>query len=89
MALSSNIPRRAVGNRLAPPRFLMFMVLLPVSYAVLHAAGVTRDWRDGLTLSFDVAAAAFMVSMAPIVRDSDIGSIRRHAADNDANRGSS
>jgi uncharacterized membrane protein len=75
-----------LGNRFMPARFLLFLVLLPAAFAALNALRVTADWKDAAALAFDVSALAFLVSLAPILRDSEIAAIRRHAAENNANR---
>lgn len=75
-----------LGNRIAPPRFLLFLALLPVAYLALAHFAVSRDWKDGAALAFDLAAAVFLVSLVPLLRDAQTEDIRRHARDNDANR---
>jgi uncharacterized membrane protein len=42
--------------------------------------------RDAMMLAFDVAAAGFILSLLPVFLDGSADSIRRHAAENDANR---
>lgn len=77
--------RTALGQRIAPPRFVLFMAVL---------AAVALGWRlarasppgDALVLGFDVAALAFILSLAPLLRDRSAAAMRRHAAQNDANR---
>lgn len=76
-----------IGNRLAPARFLLFLVLLPALFGAITWSGVARDWQDGLALAFDGAALAFLASMAPVLRHAESKLIREHAAANDANRG--
>lgn len=76
----------AIGNRVAPPRFLLFLALLPIGY-LAHRFGMgSEDWRDGAAMAFDFAALCFLGSMVPLLRDAKIADIRRHARDNDANR---
>jgi len=75
----------ALGNRLAPPRFLGFIVLLAAGFLAL-CRWVGGDWRDLLAMAFDGAAAAFLISLLPLLRDSGADTMRRHAAENDANR---
>lgn len=74
----------ALGNRLAPPRFVGFLVLLAAGFLALRT-GVGGDWRDLFALAFDGAATAFLISLLPLLRDSG-DAMRRHAAENDANR---
>jgi uncharacterized membrane protein len=74
------------GNRFMPPRFMLFLGLLPAAFIALDAASVTRDWKDAAALAFDIAALAFVISLVPILRDSESAAIRRHASENNANR---
>lgn len=76
----------AIGNRIAPPRFLLFLALLPIGFLAYEFVAGARDWRDGAAMAFDFAAVCFLASLVPLLRDSGIGDIRRHARDNDANR---
>lgn len=75
-----------IGNRLAPPRFLIFLVLAPALYLALQGLGWAKDWRDAVALAFDGAALVFLASLWPVLHDANPDSIRRHAAANDANR---
>ena len=76
--------RRTIGNRIAPPRFLIFLM----AFAAFGAAIWFRDqkWHEALMGGFDLAAVLFIASMWPILKDGDAASIKRHAAENDANR---
>ena len=75
-----------LGNRIAPPRFLLFLVLLPLALFAYRAALDTAEWLDPLAMAFDFAAAVFLLSLLPLLRDSEAADIRKHAAANDANR---
>ncbi len=72
--------------RLAPPRFVMVLVV-----GVLVAGGwhlLKHDsWSDAGVIGFNFAVLAFAVSLWPLTRDHDAAQMRRHAAENDANRG--
>lgn len=72
-----------IGNRLAPPRFLAFcgIALVAVPLAIARF-----DWSTGTMIGFDVAAAAFLGSIVPLLRTADSQAIRASAARNDANR---
>jgi uncharacterized membrane protein len=74
--------KRTIGNRLAPPRFLLFLALLLAGSAV---ATNLAGWRTGLMLGFDGAAIAFLASLYPLFGKDPHG-MRRQAAANDANR---
>ena len=74
--------RTGIGNRLAPPRFVTFTIILllgvPVGVALL-------GWREGTMAGFDVAAATFLAICAPLLA-SEAVAMRDAARRNDANR---
>ncbi len=72
-----------IGNRIAPPRFILFMGV----FVVVTAVGIARmSWSLGLMIGFDAAAVTFLIAIAPLLRATSEDEMRRHAADNDANR---
>jgi uncharacterized membrane protein len=73
----------SIGNRLAPPRFIAFCLIAAV--AVPIAIG-RSDWSMGTMIGFDVAAAVFLLSLAPLFATSDADAMREAAERNDANR---
>lgn len=75
-----------LGNRIAPRRFLLFLALLVAGYFVYRAAWPRAPWSDAASMAFDAAAVVFLASLVPLLRDSSAGTIRDHAARNDANR---
>ena len=77
--------KRKIGNRIAPARFIFFLG----AFAVLGAAiqFETRQWHYSVMGGFDLAALLFFLLLVPILRDGEANAIRRHAAENDANRG--
>ena len=75
-----------LGKSIAPPRFVLFLVLLPLALFAYRAALHATDWLDPLAMAFDFAAAVFLLSLIPLLRDSEAADIRKHAAENDANR---
>jgi uncharacterized membrane protein len=76
----------SIGHRIAPPRFLLFLALLPAGFFAYRAAFASPHWGDAAAMAFDAAALAFLVSLVPLVRDSDVAAMRMHSANNDANR---
>lgn len=62
------------------------MVLLPLGYLGYRGLAPAADWKDALSMAFDLAAAVFLASLAPLLSDSDSATMRRHARENDANR---
>ncbi len=75
-----------MGNRLAPPRFVLFLALLVAGFLGYWQASGTGDLADAVAMSFDLAALVFLLSLVPLLRDTDVATIRSHAAANDANR---
>jgi uncharacterized membrane protein len=77
--------RKALGSKVAPPRFVLFavlMALVALGWRLAHAAPA----GDAMVIGFDVAAIAFMASLLPLLRDRSAATMRRHSAQNDANR---
>ena len=72
-----------MGNRIAPPRFILFVLVLAAASA---GAAWLIDWLHGVMIGFDAAAFIFLLSCIPLLFDCDAKTMRRHAADNDANR---
>jgi uncharacterized membrane protein len=72
-----------MGNRIAPPKFVLFVVLL-VAGGI--GAGLATNWLHGFIIGFDVAAFVFLLSCIPLLRDTNAAVMRRHAAENDAHR---
>jgi uncharacterized membrane protein len=74
--------RFKLGNRIAPPRFLAFILLVAIGVPV---ASSWLGWRIGGMVGFDVAALIFLASCYPLL-DNDAGQMRQLAERNDANR---
>lgn len=71
-----------LGRRIAPPRFLLFLLLVAVGTPVTtHALG----WANGAMVAFDAAAIVFLLSVGPLLNDRT-GQMRAAAQRNDANR---
>lgn len=64
----------------------MFAAILLVTALVGLPGGAGKP-TDGLVLGFDLGASAFALSLLPLMRDRSAAQMRRHAAENDANRG--
>ena len=75
-----------LGNRIAPARFIVFLVLLPLGYFGYSALFPAQGWGDAAAMGFDFAAAVFIVSLYPLLNDSSAAQLRVHAQANDANR---
>jgi len=76
----------AIGNRIAPARFLAFLALLPTGFFGYRLAAGSSDWKDCAAMAFDFAALCFLGTIVPLLRDSQSDDIRRHACENGANR---
>jgi len=75
---------RTIGNMIAPPRFLAFLVMLAVSFPIL--AHAFDRWALGAMSAFDIAATLFLLLCLPLLSTSEAAEIRAHAVRNDANR---
>lgn len=72
----------ALGHRIAPPRFLAFIVVSAVGFALAYPA---LGWARGVMTGFDAGAALFMLSCIPLFGHKT-AAMRASAARNDANR---
>ena len=75
---------RTIGNRIAPPRFLAFMAALIVASPIF--VNFFHRWTLGAMAAFDMAAILFLALCLPLLRTTEAALIRKHAAENDANR---
>ncbi len=74
-----------IGSWLAPPRFVVFVLLFAGGAALWRWLG--HDRADALDLGFDGAALAFLASLLPLfLTPCDSAAMRAQAARNDANR---
>src|SRR5438270_11955388 len=75
---------RTMGNMIAPPRFVAFVVILGA--AAFPASLWLHGIWVGIIAAFDVAAVIFLISTAPLLRITDAARIEALADENDANR---
>lgn len=73
---------KTMGNRLAPPRFVIFFALL---FAGVGAGLAVLPRGQAVMAGFDLAAAVFLLSCVPLFR-CEAAEMRQAARDNDANR---
>lgn len=73
----------SIGNRIAPPRFLLFTIMLVVVAAL---AIPLIGWRHGTMIAFDAAALVFLLACLPLLQTREASKIRAQAVRNDANR---
>ena len=67
-----------------PPRFVLFLVALPIAIAAL--APLVARWGQAVLSGFDVAALLFIVSLWPLTRDHSAAQMRAKARANDTGR---
>ncbi len=73
---------QSMGKRVAPPRFVLFVVVMAIGLVVaVPALGLGR----GTMVAFDVAAVVFLLSVATLL-GSEAERMREVAKANDANR---
>jgi uncharacterized membrane protein len=77
--------KSSIGNRLAPPRFILFAVVAAAGTGGLLLSGLL-DARQATMIGFDAAALLFLLSCLPLFADADPKAMRSHAEHNDANR---
>ena len=75
-----------LGNRIAPPRFIAFLALLPIGYFAYSALLPDSGWSDAAAMAFDFAALVFIGSLYPLFSDCSVAQMRAHSQANDANR---
>lgn len=73
---------RGIGGKIAPARFLAFILIAIVAAPIGTALA---GWRMGVMAGFDLAAAMFLVSCIPLMRY-EADDMRQAAKRNDANR---
>lgn len=72
----------ALGNRIAPPRFVAFGLVAAIGALWSVPA---FGWRIGVPLAFDAGALVFLLSCVPLLGQT-AAAMRRAAIRNDANR---
>jgi len=76
--------REGIGNKIAPPRFIAFVVAMFAAFPLgWHFLG---NWDLGFMAAFDLAALLFLISVVPLLATKHASVILGHARDNDANR---
>jgi len=78
-------PAWGIGSRIAPPRFVLFLV-------VMAGTAAWSLWLDqasfasALVRGFNLGAVVFIISLWPLSRDHTAAQMQVHARDNNANR---
>lgn len=78
-----NKARKTLGQRVAPARFIAFLIIFAVAFALAYAP---MGWAPGLMTAFDIAGVFFLVSLIPVLTQHGTGTMKQHAKENDANR---
>ena len=83
---SAKSPIWGIGARIAPPRFLLFVVVMgaTVGWTMLLDH---NQWSNALVRGFNLAAIVFTVSLWPLSRAHTAAQMRLHSEQNNANRG--
>jgi uncharacterized membrane protein len=82
-AARSNL-RTRLGQRVAPPRFVLFVIV----FAAALPVGIAWLGRGrGIMAAFDLAAVVFLVAVSTLLRRDEAAVMRQAARANDANRG--
>jgi uncharacterized membrane protein len=74
--------RKGLGNRIAPPRFLVFFGMLA---ATIAGAAMIAPWWRSVMFGFDISALIFVLGCIPLYNDPP-KQMRAAAEANDANR---
>lgn len=72
-----------LGQKIAPPRFILFIVVFAIGLAALIP---TLGLGRGTMAAFDIAAIVFLVALTTLLRHGEAARMRRAADENDANR---
>ena len=75
--------KQTLGQRIAPARFLAFLGVFAIAFAVSFAS---LGWTRALMTGFDIAAVFFLLAITPVLRASGATTMKKHAQENDANR---
>ena len=75
---------RSIGNRIAPPRFILYCALPAV--AVIAALIIKGNRGHVLMAGFDIATLIFLGSLLPLLKVHDPRQLAARAEENDANR---
>lgn len=84
--MAAESAKQRFGQRFAPPRFVLFLVLLIAGFAIRGSLSGWSRPADALVIGFDLAVVGFLASLLPMLRAGDVAAMRRHSAENDANR---
>jgi uncharacterized membrane protein len=73
------------GRRIAPPRFIAFVIVLIVATAATSVWPFDLKLGRSLLVGFDLASALFLISLYPLLGEK-AERMRQRSKDNDANR---
>jgi uncharacterized membrane protein len=75
-------PKLGLGHRIAPPRFIAFLLVSAIGFAV---AGHWTGWSRAALIGFDAGAVVFLLSCLPLLGH-EADQMRQSTQRNDANR---
>ncbi|CAN5355217.1 DUF1345 domain-containing protein [soil metagenome] len=75
--------RKTLGQRVAPVRFIAFLMIFAIAFAILLAP---LAWSRAMMTGFDIAGVVFMVSLIPVLSAHGPDAMKKYAEENDANR---
>jgi uncharacterized membrane protein len=76
-----------LGQRIAPPRFVLFVLVFAIGLVVLIPKfGLGLGLGRGTMAAFDAAALVFLIAVSTLFRNATAERMRRAADENDANR---
>jgi uncharacterized membrane protein len=75
--------RKTLGQRIAPARFIAFMMIFVIAFAILIGP---LAWSRAMMTGFDIAGVLFLLSLIPVLTTHGADAMKKHAEENDANR---
>ena len=85
--MSNNVRYWGLGQRVAPPRFVLFAIVFAIGLvALIPPFGAGLGLGRGTMAAFDIAAILFLATVATLFGNATVVRMRRYADENDANR---
>jgi uncharacterized membrane protein len=75
--------RKTLGQHVAPARFIAFLAIFGVAFAILIGP---LAWSRAMMTGFDIAGVVFLLSLIPVLTTHGADAMKKHAEENDANR---
>ena len=85
--MSNTVRYWGLGQRVAPPRFVLFAIVFALGLvALIPRFGLGLGLGRGTMAAFDIAAVLFLATVATLFGNATAERMRRYADENDANR---